>query len=59
MTETMVWNKMKLVRISTVPGFSEWLNGQTIPYVEGDPTPTDWAYFDDYYRYIRNMEVID
>jgi len=49
----------KLVRISSVPGFAELLRGQTIPLVEGDPRPFDWAYFGDYIRFIKNLPIRD
>ena len=54
------WYRMKIVKISSVGGnFSEWLNGQTLPLVEGDENPTDWAYYDDYMRWINGLPVID
>lgn len=53
------WHGMKLVKISDVPGFSEWLGGQTMPFVYGVPDPFDWAYEDDYERFIQGLPVID
>lgn len=50
---------MKLVRISDVKGFSDWLAGQTMPVVEGDKNPFDWAYEWDYERFINNLPVVD
>lgn len=49
----------KIVRISSVEGFDEWLIGQTIPLVAEDRNPTDWAYYSDYLRYKRNLPVVD
>jgi hypothetical protein len=58
--EVMTWNGMKLVRISDVgERFSKWLNGQTIPLVEDNKNPTDWAYYQDYVRFVNNLRVID
>lgn len=48
-----------LVRISSVDGFLDWLRGQTVPVVEGDPTPFDWAYYSDYERFIGGLPNID
>jgi len=50
--ETKVWRDMEIIKISDVgDDFSEWLCGQTLPYVSGDDTPSDWAYIDDYKRW--------
>jgi len=58
--ETKIWHDMKLVRISDVgEEFSRWLYGQTIPLVEDDPNPTDWAYYWDYRGFIRNLLITD
>jgi hypothetical protein len=55
----IIWHEMELVKISDVPGFADWLYGQTLPYVEDDPTPTDWAYEWDYDRFINHLPIID
>lgn len=72
--ETIEWHGMKLVRISDVNSavydtdlsdfpphdrFSQWLEGQTLPLVEGNEHPYDWAYYHDYERFIRNKPVVD
>lgn len=53
--EEMIWHDMRLVRISTVPGFGSWLYGQTMPLVEDDVSPYDWAYYSDYDRYVKGI----
>lgn len=55
----LIWKGIKLVRISSVPGFGEWLYGQTIPLVEDDPNPTDWAYYWDYQNFKRKGRITD
>ena len=57
--QKIIWHDMYLIRISDVPGFREWLWGQTCPLVDDDPDPLDWAYFDDYERYINGLPIID
>ena len=58
--ETKIWHDMKLVRISDVgKDFSRWLYGQTFPYVEDDPKPTDWAYYWDYTKYLNGGKITD
>jgi hypothetical protein len=57
--ETLLWHGMTFVRISDVRGFGEWLEGQTMPLVEDNETPTDWAYLDDFIRYTRHLPIID
>jgi len=42
----------KIVRISDVEGFGDWLRGQTIPFLENDENPEDWAYYGDYLNFI-------
>lgn len=55
-----LWNGMELVRISDVgKEFADWLYGQTLPYVEDDPTPTDWAYVCDFDRFLSGLQVED
>jgi len=54
-----IWQGMKLVKISDVPGFDDWLYGQTLPVVEDDPEPLNWAYYDDYRRCTNGLPVID
>lgn len=49
----------KIVKVSDVKGFSEWLIGQTMPVVEGEKEPFNWAYYSDYERFIRGLKVID
>ena len=49
----------KIVKISDVKGFDEWLTGQTIPYLENEENPEDWAYYSDYQRFIKGLKVID
>jgi len=53
------WEGMKIIRVSDIGGFGKWLHGQTLPLVEDDETPTDWAYYWDYERYINGLPVID
>jgi hypothetical protein len=58
--ETVTWKGMKLVRVSDVgEKFAKWLYGQTLPFVEDNETPTDWAYYWDYERFISNLPVVD
>jgi hypothetical protein len=58
--EEMRWEGMKLVRISDVgEAFRVWLYGQTLPVVDGNATPFDWAYYGDYVRFVDNLPVID
>lgn len=57
--EVRNWNGMALVRISDVTDFDQWLYGQTLPYVEDDPNPTGWAYYEDYYRFKKGLGVVD
>jgi hypothetical protein len=53
------WHGMQVVRISAVPGFAKWLYGQTIPLVEEEENPYDWAYMWDYDRFISDRSIID
>jgi hypothetical protein len=55
----IVWNDMRLVKISDVPGFGAWLYGQTLPLVEDDANPYDWAYYGDYVRFVEKLPIID
>ena len=57
--ETKGWEGCKLVRISDVEGFGDWLLGQTLPLVRGDATPYDWAFFPDYERFINKRPIVD
>jgi hypothetical protein len=57
--EIIIWKDMQLVRISNIKGFAEWLSGQTMPFVDDNSTPTDWAYYWDYLRFIRHLPIID
>ena len=54
-----MWDGHTLIRISSVPGFAKWLYGQTLPLVDNDPDPFDWAYYYDYVRFTHNLPVID
>ena len=57
---TMLWHDMTLVKISDVgEDFKKWLYGQTVPYVEEDINPFDWAYSWDYDRYVKHLPIID
>lgn len=61
---TMLWNSMKLVRMSDVPGLKEWMWGQTMPLVLNDELAAeddryDWVYVWDYERFIKGLPVID
>lgn len=49
------WQDMVLVKISSVPGFSTWLRGKTMPIIDGDEAPFDWAYAEDYERFIKEL----
>ena len=53
------WHGMLIITVDDKPGFGEWLNGQTMPYVEEDEKPTNWAYYGDYLRFVRGLGVID
>jgi len=54
------WYGIKIVKISSVGGnFSDWLSGQTMPFVEDDKNPTDWAYYSDYLRWVNGLPIID
>lgn len=60
----MIWHGLCLVKISSLPRrsrekFKIWLAGQTLPYVEEDKDPTDWAYSWDYDRFKDGLAVID
>jgi len=54
-----LWNGMYIVKISDVPGFRDWLYGQTQPWIHDDEGPSGWAYYDDFYRYTMNLPIID
>jgi len=53
------WHGMLIITVDDKPGFGEWLNGQTRPYVEEDEYPANWAYYGDYVRFTRGLGVID
>jgi hypothetical protein len=54
------WCGMKIIKISDIDAsFSDWLYGQTLPLVEDDVNPTDWAYYSDYLRWVNGLPVID
>lgn len=55
----MSWKGMTLVCVSDVKGFGEWLSGQTMPLVDDDAEPTNWAYYHDYLRYVQGLPCID
>jgi hypothetical protein len=58
--EIIFWHNIMLVRISDAgKEFSDWLYGQTLPYVDDSSTPTDWAYYFDYLRFKNNLPIID
>ena len=58
--EIKLWHGMKLAKISDVGDeFKEWLYGQTLPLVEDDPEPMNWAYYWDYERFINGLPIID
>ena len=58
--ETLIFNDMIVVRISDVgKDFAEWLNGQTLPLIEENQDPLDWAYYWDYLRWKNNQPIID
>ncbi len=54
-----LWNGIFIVKISDTPGLGEWLYGQTLPLVEDDPEPTNWCYYDDYFRYVMKLPIVD
>ena len=49
----------KIVKVSEVKGFARWLSGQTRPIVESDNEPFNWAYYEDYLRFIERKPIID
>jgi hypothetical protein len=54
------WHGIEIVKISSVGGnFSDWLYGQTLPLVEDDENPTNWAYYSDYLRWANGLPIID
>lgn len=53
------FHNFTVVKISDVPGFAEWLAGQTCPYVDDKEDPTNWAFEWDYERFIHGKPVID
>jgi len=56
----MNWYSIRVVKISEVgEDFRKWLDGQTTPFVYESENPTDWAYYDDYLRWINGLPVID
>lgn len=64
--KTIVWHDMVLVKISDAgEEFSKCLYGQTLPYVENcedkdfDNNPMNWAYIEDYLRFIYNLPIVD
>lgn len=62
MTEPVIieWHGMKIVKISSVGDrFQKWLYGQTLPYVNEEKDPLDWAYISDYNRFISGLPIID
>ena len=60
MIRTIEWHDMKLVKISDVgEDFLKWLYGQTLPLVEEDENPMDWAYYWDYERFSKGLNVVD
>lgn len=48
----------KVIKVSNIEGFNEWLTGQTRPFVD-DENPFDWAYYEDYLRFKDNLPIID
>jgi hypothetical protein len=55
-----VWHKIKIVKVSRVgEEFSKWLYGQTMPLIEDDEYPYDWAYYSDYLRFKNGLKIID
>ena len=61
-TVTVWGDGIWIVKISEVADseeFSKWLAGQTLPLVEESDTPTDWAYYSDYSRFINKQVIID
>jgi hypothetical protein len=59
---TRTWNGISIVQISLVDNkeeFAKWLYGQTLPWVEEDENPTDWAYYADYIRWLNHQLIID
>ena len=63
--KVIFWHGMKLVKISDVGiEFARWLGGQTMPMVDADKSindgnPLNWAYYEDYLRFINNYPIID
>ena len=54
-----VWNDTSIVKISEVSGFKKWLNGQTMPIVDSEEDPYDWAYAQDYERFKAHKPIVD
>lgn len=61
LVEIKIWvDGIKVVRISDAGDkFREWLSGQTVPFLENDPDPMDWAYYHDYLCFIQELPIID
>lgn len=62
--EVRWFDGMEIIKISDIPEpykteFKNWLFGQTLPLVTDDPEPNNWAYVNDFLRFISNKEIID
>ena len=59
--QTFEWGgeNREFVKVSSVPGFKEWLNGQTVPLVSDAENPMDWAYPWDYERFVSGKPALD
>lgn len=58
--EIRLWNNLEIIKISDVDyAFAEWLYGQTLPYIEEMNDPSDWAFLDDYERWISGSRIFD
>ena len=44
----------QVVKIDSVPGLRDWLEGKEIPHVGDDPEPYSWAYYRDYLEFLKS-----
>ena len=44
-----------IVKISSVPGFKDFLKDKTVPIIADAENPYDWAYMGDYIRFTKKF----